>query len=106
MGSELLWEDAVVAISSGENMLRWRPIAIPNTRDLRLLYPETAIVRQKDRLRKFLGQDGLARSTMTMQYIIYSQGKEDCALSNIPVEALYSCRKNHGEGSTGSDFLN
>lgn len=106
MGSELLWEDAVVAISSGENMLRWRPIAIPNTRDHRLLYPETAIVRQKDRLRKFLGQDGLARSTMTMQYIIYSQGKEDCALSNIPVEALHSCRKNHGEGSTGSDFLN
>lgn len=53
LGGELLWENAAVAISNGDNMLQWRTVAIPNAKDVQLLYPETAIVCQEDRLLAF-----------------------------------------------------
>ncbi len=53
MGGEFWWYHSAVAISDGEDLLHWRVVKIPNAEDIRLLYPESAIVCHKDRLLAF-----------------------------------------------------
>lgn len=50
LGGESYWYHSAVAISSGDNMLNWKIIVLPESENIKLLYPETAIVCQKDRL--------------------------------------------------------
>jgi len=48
IGGEKHWSDAAVAISDGDDLTRWKMVTIPRPDDLKLLYPETAIVSRRN----------------------------------------------------------
>lgn len=50
IGGENHWFEAAVAISDGEDLTRWKIVQIPRPDDIKLLYPETAIVAQGNHL--------------------------------------------------------
>lgn len=47
---ELFWYDAAVALSVGDDWTRWQVVRIPKPDDLELLFPETTLLDQGDRL--------------------------------------------------------
>ena len=54
VGGEKYWYDAAVAISDGDDLTKWKMVTIPRPDDLKLLFPETAIVsRGNNRLLAF-----------------------------------------------------
>jgi hypothetical protein len=48
IGGSSHWNDAAVAISDGDNFLKWTKVVIPRPDNLKLLYPETAIVNRRN----------------------------------------------------------
>ncbi|MCX6903126.1 MAG: exo-alpha-sialidase [Verrucomicrobia bacterium] len=50
IGGELLWYEAAVAISHGDDFTRWDVVQIPRPESLRLQFPETTILEQEDKL--------------------------------------------------------
>ncbi len=50
IGGSSHWNNAAVAISDGDNFTKWEKVIIPRPADLKLLYPETAIINQGHRL--------------------------------------------------------
>ncbi|MCC7490929.1 MAG: exo-alpha-sialidase [Fimbriimonadaceae bacterium] len=48
LGGERWWYDAAVALSAGDDLTRWRLVTLPRPDELRLLYPEAAIVDRGD----------------------------------------------------------
>lgn len=50
MAGEEGWTEAAVAISTGDDFTRWQLLRIPRPQDLTLLYPETALIDQGDRI--------------------------------------------------------
>lgn len=46
IGGESFWYDAAVIISDGDDFSKWRMVKIPCSEDIRLLYPETAIINR------------------------------------------------------------
>lgn len=50
LGGENYWYDAAVAISDGDNLMKWTMVTIPRPEEIRLRFPECAIVHQHDRL--------------------------------------------------------
>lgn len=46
VGGSSHWNDAAVAISDGDNFLKWKKVIIPRPDNLKLLFPETAIVNR------------------------------------------------------------
>jgi len=46
IGGERHWDDAAVAISDGDNLLKWRMVTVPRPKSLRLLFPECALVHR------------------------------------------------------------
>jgi hypothetical protein len=46
IGGENYWYDAAVLISDGDDLTKWKMVTIPRAEDLKLLYPETAIVNR------------------------------------------------------------
>lgn len=50
IGGELYWYEAAVAISAGEDLTRWETVQLPRGEDVELIFPETALVQQADRL--------------------------------------------------------
>ncbi|HEX2950068.1 MAG TPA: sialidase family protein [Armatimonadota bacterium] len=53
IGGEYFWHEAAVAISKGDDFMQWERVKIPRPDNIELLYPETAIVNQSDRLLAF-----------------------------------------------------
>jgi hypothetical protein len=46
IGGECHWDDAAVAISNGDDLTRWKMVKIPRPDNLKLLYPESAIINR------------------------------------------------------------
>jgi len=101
MGGESFWFDAAVAISDGNDWSKWKLAVIPRTDELKLVYPETALIDQGDRILAFCRprQDGLGLVSVS----------EDCgktwttlAPSNYPMRSSQPCA---GLLSTGQHFL-
>ena len=44
MGGEVFWYDAAVAISRGDDFTTWEVVKLPRPEEVKLLYPETALV--------------------------------------------------------------
>ncbi len=50
MGGEAHWYEAAVAISDGDNFRRWRMVQIPRPETVKLMFPETMLMDQGDRI--------------------------------------------------------
>lgn len=50
MGGELFWYEAAVAISHGDDLTQWDTVQLPRSEGVELIFPETAIVQQPERL--------------------------------------------------------
>jgi hypothetical protein len=50
LGGELFWYESAVAISRGDDFTAWDVVQIPRPEEIRLLFPETALTDQGDRL--------------------------------------------------------
>ena len=44
IGGEAHWEDAAVAISDGDNLTKWTMVKVPRPDDLKIYFPESAVV--------------------------------------------------------------
>jgi hypothetical protein len=50
IGGELLWYEAAVAISRGDDFTKWEVVQIPRPENLKLQFPETTLMEQGDSL--------------------------------------------------------
>ncbi len=50
IGGEHGWYEAAVIISKGEDFTRWEMVTIPNPDKINIRFPETALVKQQDRI--------------------------------------------------------
>lgn len=50
MGGELFWYEAAVAISEGDNLTSWETVQLPRPEELKLVFPETALMDLGDRM--------------------------------------------------------
>jgi hypothetical protein len=53
MGGELYWFEAAVAISRGDDLTQWETVTVPRPEGLELIFPETAVIDQGERLLAF-----------------------------------------------------
>jgi hypothetical protein len=101
MGGESFWHDAAVAISHGDDWTQWDLVVIPKSESLDLMFPETALIDQGDRIIAFCRPktDGPAQVSIS----------EDCGRtwellrdSNFPI---CSAQPYAGLLSTGQHYL-
>lgn len=99
VGGEAHWFEAAVAISHGDDFTRWDTVQIP--RGPELIFPETAIINQGDRLLAFCRP----KETQTAPVSESRDGGRtwsELALSNLP---LAQSQPFSGTLSTGHQYL-
>lgn len=101
MGGESYWFEAAVAISKGNDWTQWELIVIPRRDGLELMFPETALIDQGDRIVAFCRPkcDGLAQVALSTDCGRSWSTLQD---SNYPMCSSQPCA---GLLSTGQHFL-
>ncbi|HEX2950067.1 MAG TPA: exo-alpha-sialidase [Armatimonadota bacterium] len=101
IGGEHYWFDAAVAISKGDDLTHWEMVDVPRDHSFKMLFPESAVVNQNDRLLSF------SRPIQTQTAPVSES--HDCGrtwtplvLSNFP---LSSSQPFAGRLSTGQNYL-
>ena len=101
IGGELLWFEAAVAISQGDDFTRWEVVQIPRPEELVLRYPETTLFERGDELIAICRPRGVKSAPASIS--------RDCgrtwtplALSNFP---LAGSKPLCGRLGTGQQYL-
>lgn len=101
IGGEVFWYDAAVAISKGGDFTRWEVVQIPKPDSVELLYPETALMDQGDRLVAICRPRGAPSAPASFS--------EDCGRTWAPLQfsnfPLAPSQPLCGRLSTGQHFL-
>ncbi|MEI6502247.1 MAG: sialidase family protein [Armatimonadota bacterium] len=101
IGGELYWFEAAVAISHGDDLTQWETVPLPRPEDLKLIFPETAIINRGDSLLAFCRP----QHTQTAPVSESRDGGRtwsELALSNFP---LCASQPFTGTLSTGQQYL-
>lgn len=117
IGGEYGWYESAVIISNGANLTQWEVVMIPRPEDIKILYPETALVNQKDRILAICRPN--AKFNREAPHVVYPPDEEmltapvsesrDCGrtwtplgMSNFPLTASMPFS---GRLSTGQNYL-
>ncbi|MDD4565889.1 MAG: sialidase family protein [Eubacteriales bacterium] len=106
ISGEHYFYDAAVAISKGNDFTEWELIDIPKSNEFELLFPETAVVVQKDRLiavcRPQSSYHGSYKTAPVSQSNNWGRSWMPISLSNFPLD---TSKPFSGWLSTGQNYL-
>lgn len=101
LGGELHWYEAAVAISDGDDFTRWETVQLPRPDDLKLIFPETAIIDCGDSLLAFCRPQH-TRTAPVAESRDNGRTWSTLTLSNYPLTASQPFT---GKLSTGQQYL-
>jgi hypothetical protein len=101
IGGELYWYEAAVAISHGDDLTKWDTVQLPRPEDLKLIFPETAIINRGDRLLAFCRPQHTQTAPVS-ESRDWGRTWTELALSNFP---LTPSQPFTGTLSTGQQYL-
>ena len=101
IGGEHYWFDAAVAISKGDDLTRWEMVDVPKPDDLKLVFPESAIINQGHRLLIFC-RPNKSRTAPVSESRDGGHTWTPLGLSNFP---LSPSQPFAGRLSTGQNYL-
>jgi hypothetical protein len=104
IGGEHYWFDAAVAISKGDDFTRWELVDATRPEAFRLLFPESAVINQDDRLIIFCRPNPYAKNLTAPVSESRDCGRTwtPLCLSNFP---LANSKPFSGRLSTGQNYL-
>ncbi len=101
MGGELFWYESAVAISRGDDFTAWETVQLPRPEDVKLVFPETALMDQGDRL--------VAICRPSNAHSAPASVSEDCGRTWTPLRysnfPLTASQPYCGKLSTGQHYL-